>query len=1619
MATRVNTKFVAILVTVVLALVAVVIFLVIRSTRTAEDFVKVGDASIVEAKAAFQSGDIEEGNAQLMRAVRSFDSAKKEEPNKTEYLYKTIDALRMVVCDDLTLAYQNLEYIRGAATGIHDTLGATDKDRAYLYELMHDRERKQLFVKSQRGYTVMFAKATEWLANHPDDTQAMRYLAIAEADRARAEQTTDKDRREMLENLNKAIEAYPEDPWLRIAAGRYHLANTQRLYFASGSRFSEVVEQSYMRAFEEFKRALKLSVSGQYADYLKLLDDNDQAAAGASRQGTDNPAALTETLAQLYLIRSQDKDKLQTVVGLRIETARVLYQMLGTKEMRDKMFTHELNVAVRHIQLQGTGIEGHPFEGFDFSQKLAEAVLADRPTDPAAYAMVGEMYRERAGADIALLEKSEKTTEDGLKVLAGDRMPNGEQFVQDMMARLRMLTTLAEVKIVLAELETQDQNRRRDLLVEAGKLIEQLAKAPSPNDEWRDARSKYLRGRIDFAFNRPRQAIVRLEEASKFHKDQDLTLLNLIAETHRKLGNDNKVVETYEKIVELNPLSPYRLTLVHMYLNQDGDEPMRKATGHLNIYRNQFPNNVMAIRLQAALMSKKGDNEGALALLQQQDLEKYPEIKNEISQIKQKLGQVDEAIDDLRAILADRPEGSDLNLSVLSRLLSMLPTEQAKLAEIDRLEKQEGLRPKLAVIFRKLVQNGRLLLDDELTLLEAQGFEGGALAIRKFMIYNRWNEPDQAKAELEKAIRMAPNLPEVIEARFATALQEQRWDDAELAIKDVLKLEISARPDMAIAEGAFMRAQVTASRAASMEPGEEQQDKLLREAKDAYVRALATYSHYVDGWVQLGRVQMVQGNYFAAKESFRQALSRQSRNIGAMVLLAQAEMATDDHTAALELYEDILVIQPTNTAALNAYTSLAQKLGMPTRAIAQRKRIRDRVQSDYGNRRALSLLLAEDDNYDDAKAEIDEVIKREGRTQQNLAVLSRVLVLGDKSDRAIQEVQGYMAQRGDAADWRDHLLMAQTYEWAGERSQAEASYRKAIALEDPKTAEASLAWAQTLQLRGELAKAAAIYNQLLKDRPDNELLKSQTVKVFLAAGEFKQAEDVAVTLNQSPERYRLLIESAKGQDQRAEAIKRARDGIKAFPTNLELRVELAQLLLNVQQRRPKSERDLSEPLGLAERLIKDYPDRVEVQLLVADVYLAMGQNDRAVAQLAQIIKFAPSHLPANERLYAIKITEARELQLTSLEASRNKANEALGIVTLLLKARPELAILYRRAGEAADLAGMHKQAAEHYRMAFEKTRVAQDLASYVLQLLEIDRGADARSVLEDPANVDVVGDNLFLRALRGRALVAAGEPDMAATLFQNTLRSANEPIERELLVRQAAAAFAKTPERAVEIVESVLGKDLPVELDAALADMMIKEKRHAEAANRLSKYEINPVANPLVQFRMLSKLGIARQESDQLQAAKKTYEMAREIMLSNPDLVPMREKVHLLNNLAYLLADRMTGFEQESIKYAREALAALPKQEIEENVALIEDTLGWALFRAGQYEEAIKVLSSSVNKYELSANLLHLGRAYLKRGQQGDKNKALDVLQRAVRRAKADKDEEMTKEAEQWLQQAL
>ena len=145
----------------------------------------------------------------------------------------------------------------------------------------------------------------------------------------------------------------------------------------------------------------------------------------------------------------------------------------------------------------------------------------------------------------------------------------------------------------------------------------------------------------------------------------------------------------------------------------------------------------------------------------------------------------------------------------------------------------------------------------------------------------------------------------------------------------------------------------------------------------------------------------------------------------------------------------------------------------------------------------------------------------------------------------------------------------------------------------------------------------------------------------------------------------------------------------------------------------------------------------------------------------------------------------------------------------------------------------------------------------------------------------------------------------------------------------------------------------------------------------LAKLDTALTANPdNVALLMLS--GMISQQQGNTQKAQEVYE---KLLAKNPSFAPA------LNNLAWIYSETQ-GDQEKALRLAQKAREGAPEDP------QIADTLGWILYKKGNYEWALSYLNESAAKLSGNADVqFHLGMTQYK---LGDGPAAKQTLQRAL-----------------------
>jgi tetratricopeptide (TPR) repeat protein len=213
----------------------------------------------------------------------------------------------------------------------------------------------------------------------------------------------------------------------------------------------------------------------------------------------------------------------------------------------------------------------------------------------------------------------------------------------------------------------------------------------------------------------------------------------------------------------------------------------------------------------------------------------------------------------------------------------------------------------------------------------------------------------------------------------------------------------------------------------------------------------------------------------------------------------------------------------------------------------------------------------------------------------------------------------------------------------------------------------------------------------------------------------------------------------------------------------------------------------------------------------------------------------------------------------------------------------------------------------------------------------------------------------------GQILDGAGEHQAANAIYDHV--PANSPLKGTAVVRVAENLDAMGDrDEALRRLHNIVQAN-PDHLDAlsVLGDLQRTAERYADAAASYTRaIELEP-GDAASDWRFYYVRGIAYERNDEWPKAEADFKRALELRPDQPQV---------LNYLGYSWVDKGINLDP-ALEMIEKAVAAAP------NDGYIIDSLGWAFYRLGRYDEAVETLERAVqlrpNDPEIND---HLGDAY-------------------------------------------
>lgn len=1167
MAAKVNTRFVVILVSVLVVLAgAGIIAAKFALQKSASDHAKAGDE-------AFAAGD-------FPAAARYYSNAVNEDQANIEYLRKWLSAV------EKTTPQAGQQYRDAYQTSLRLALAGLAKADVSSYE-------------SQRRNLAEFYDA---MTTSPSSLGDWEYMATLASETMERFQGSEADRKKLGRYRGLALAAALALKGQRtaeeIAAARGFLTDAVEADPKDEEAFLAAVELDLFAAREARERGeggkadqIVLDVKNRLEEYVATNKPAPGSALRLFRMRFSDEAALAqrgETLKQV-LERENVKGALVAAIEAfeqsdpaKVDGRQVLQLAVSGGENLD-----DLRPRVRELISK---IESAQADNSRFLRAYGEVLLNLGRIDEAVavFDRVTKLPTPPLSLKGLVLEQDKAISVSG----QAEAMFVAWQRAPDVAQKEAYTKRLKEYRDALVALIGEKENRVAAI----------------------DARLAYVRGDLPGA-----RTLI-----SKYNDDtarNDINSVYLEGEIMRKLGNDGAARTAFQRVLALQASNVRALLALadleaqdrnyeqaRNYLQQASDllpneESIKRKRDEIDIIvRGVDPVMKELVRIEGELLSGpgrdlvKGSEELNKLLTQAKD---DPRVAAVLANVLASTGKRDEALAVVNKGLAKDPKYAQL--IELKKVLSSADPVQAELDAIDNMvltDIQKNIRK-----FQILMRMGRRE--------QAREYLKAAAAIDP-------KNPDVIEYQFLEAL--ASGDPVEID-RLVKLAEDNKTDQ-------LGGVTYRVRRDLANVQK--LRAEARTAEEAGDQPGaarlRSQAMDVLKSSRVTLRQITEADRSNVIAWRLLGAVDLELSEPAAAVDSFSKAVAIRPGDVASINGYVRALTATGALDKALEQARKSEADAGGNEEFRALWLALESDApgGNRDKALEVRRAIAQREPDNIRNRMALATLLLNTRNFAEAQKEID-AIRENGGGLQAVSLQAQAYVMQGDAKRAFETCRDYVesipeAQRSIAP----YLEFARLMRRIGRIDAAMAFYESGKTYQDPKLMEVDREVGDVLYGAKAYAEAVAVYEKVLAAgfKDEKDLVLARIVEGYLNLGQpDKAGEALAKAGDRAQSNATLLLLNARiaaSQEDRAKARRLLDQAVAADRANPAVFVARA----DFNQVDPQMMRDVEADLREALRLAPAYtPARIRL----VQLFVAQGNQNEAIKQLREGVSADPTN----------------------------------------------------------------------------------------------------------------------------------------------------------------------------------------------------------------------------------------------------------------------------------------------------------------------------------------------------------------------------------------------------------
>ena len=632
-------------------------------------------------------------------------------------------------------------------------------------------------------------------------------------------------------------------------------------------------------------------------------------------------------------------------------------------------------------------------------------------------------------------------------------------------------------------------------------------------------------------------------------------------------------------------------------------------------------------------------------------------------------------------------------------------------------------------------------------------------------------------------------------------------------------------------------------------------------------------------------------------------------------------------------YLNVLKVDPRNARAIQQLGVIWYEQGAPLNALPFLLAARDLLADDIEIRLKLASIDLSVGQFADARKESLAILDRS--PAHNRAMV--LFVDASRTRRELDDAEERLRSLNAADKPGFHLALAALSLRKRDLASAESEVRQALSL-DPNSIEGHIALARISWMRNDLVRA----DQEFKAAAELAPLRSAAPLLYADFKARTRAADEAkarlnVITQEAPDflpAWRLLAQIAFTEEKFNDSLKLLENIVLRDPANIEARVLQAQVQM--------VKGDVKKALETLESLNTRFPRFPPIKHQLARAYLNDGDRAKASDMLTQAIALNPEFTEAILLLGQINLQAGDPKQvIASMLSLLNKRPQLVEAQLLLAQAYQSLgrldaaAAVFReqikvspKSAQAHFLLGLFLLRQNKIEEARKAIEAAQQLAPEsllpVAQLVDLDiRNKDFDAAFRQVRNqLQRTPESPGPYFLEGKIFAVQGKWDNAETALRKALE----------LDPHSSSAYDL-------LISTYLAANRLPQAIAALEDLLSKRSDNAEA---------------------LMVLAQTYERMNDFPKARDSYERLLKV---NPD------SPFALNNLAYLFSERLDQLDK-AYNLAHKARGLLPTDPV------IADTLGWILYKKGDYQKALTSLQESAIRLPNNPEVqFHLGMA--------------------------------------------